>query len=97
MKKPPAFWYKEPGWQVSLLGPFSKSYTAMSAKRQAQITPWKASVPVICIGNFVVGGAGKTPLTQGLAPLLPGAHILSRGSGREKKNGPTCRSSSPYL
>lgn len=85
MKKPPAFWYQQPGWQSSLLSPLSKSYTAMSAKRQAQITPWKAPVPVICIGNFVIGGAGKTPLTQGLVPLLHGAHILSRGYGRDKK------------
>ena len=85
MKKTPAFWYQEPGWQTSLLSPLSKHYTSISTKRNAQITPWKASVPVICIGNFVVGGAGKTPLAQGLAPLLRDAHILSRGYGREKK------------
>src|SRR5690606_34423822 len=45
--------------------------------------------PVICVGNLVVGGAGKTPVVLSLLPLLrdllPDAgaaiHILSRGYG----------------
>jgi tetraacyldisaccharide 4'-kinase len=44
-----------------------------------------AGVPVICIGNFVAGGAGKTPTTLAIAALLRAAgetpFVLSRGYG----------------
>ena len=44
-------------------------------------------MPIICIGNLVVGGAGKTPTTEYLVRLL--SHykvaILSRGYGRQTK------------
>lgn len=40
-------------------------------------------VPVICIGNLVVGGAGKTPVTIAIAQYIKEngkyVHILSRG------------------
>ncbi len=44
-------------------------------------------LPVICIGNLVVGGSGKTPLTEYLVKLLPDYKIaiLSRGYGRKTK------------
>lgn len=44
-------------------------------------------LPVICVGNLVVGGSGKTPVTEYLVQLLSGYKIaiLSRGYGRETK------------
>lgn len=44
-------------------------------------------LPVICVGNLVVGGSGKTPLTEYLVSLLANYKIaiLSRGYGRETK------------
>ncbi|MDQ7949872.1 MAG: tetraacyldisaccharide 4'-kinase, partial [Pedobacter sp.] len=44
-------------------------------------------LPVICIGNLAVGGAGKTPATEYLVRLLAGYRvaILSRGYGRKTK------------
>lgn len=44
-------------------------------------------LPVICIGNVVVGGAGKTPTTEYLVRLLADykVAILSRGYGRKTK------------
>ena len=44
-------------------------------------------LPVICVGNLVVGGSGKTPVTEYLVNLLGGYKIaiLSRGYGRETK------------
>ncbi|MBA4750182.1 MAG: tetraacyldisaccharide 4'-kinase [Alphaproteobacteria bacterium] len=86
MIRTPAFWYEEPGWQTSTLAPAAKVYSYFAKKHRDKITPQRASVPVVCIGNFVVGGAGKTPLTQILAPLLPDAHIISRGYGRAEKS-----------
>ena len=42
-------------------------------------------VPVICLGNLTVGGAGKTPAALAVARLLLAAHerpfFLSRGYG----------------
>lgn len=44
-------------------------------------------LPVICVGNLVVGGSGKSPVTEYLVHLLGDYKIaiLSRGYGRETK------------
>ena len=44
-------------------------------------------IPVICVGNLVVGGSGKSPVTEYLVNLLGDYRvaILSRGYGRETK------------
>jgi tetraacyldisaccharide 4'-kinase len=78
----PEFWAR-PGLLSALLRPAAWGYAAGGAMRQAWARPWRAGVPVICIGNLVVGGAGKTPIVLSLADRLRprGAHILSRGYG----------------
>jgi tetraacyldisaccharide 4'-kinase len=47
--------------------------------------PWRASIPVICVGNPVAGGAGKTPTALALAMRLQAlGHapvFLTRGYG----------------
>jgi tetraacyldisaccharide 4'-kinase len=67
------------------LEPAAQAYAALGAARRALTTPWRAPVPVICVGNLVLGGAGKTPVAEALARLLSAAgkepHILSRGYG----------------
>ncbi len=48
----------------------------------------KFSVPVICIGNLVVGGAGKSPMAEYIIRLLKDkarVAVLSRGYGRKTK------------
>lgn len=44
-------------------------------------------LPVICVGNLVVGGSGKSPVTEYLINLLEGKRVavLSRGYGRKTK------------
>lgn len=44
-------------------------------------------LPVICVGNLVVGGAGKSPVTEYLVHLLKDYKIaiLSRGYGRKTR------------
>jgi tetraacyldisaccharide 4'-kinase len=44
-------------------------------------------IPVICVGNLVVGGSGKSPVTEYLVSLLGNKRIaiLSRGYGRNTK------------
>jgi tetraacyldisaccharide 4'-kinase len=54
----------------------------------------KFSIPVICIGNLVVGGAGKSPMAEYLIRLLKDKFrlaVLSRGYGRKTKGFRTVR------
>lgn len=48
----------------------------------------KFELPVICVGNLVVGGSGKTPMIEHLIRLLQSSYkvaTLSRGYGRTTK------------
>jgi len=48
----------------------------------------KYRIPVICIGNLALGGAGKSPMAEYLIRLLGAEHrlaVLSRGYGRKTK------------
>lgn len=81
----PEFWHQGDGWASRLLAPLAWGYGAGVAARQWWTTPATAPVPVICVGNVVAGGAGKTPVALALASHLSGhdieAHFLSRGYG----------------
>ena len=82
----PAFWGKARGhWAAYALSPVSWLWSGGGYLRRLGVRPWRASVPVICVGNVVVGGAGKTPLVRRLACDLTSAgetpHILTRGYG----------------
>ena len=83
--KAPAFW-SDPAspWGV-LLSPLGAAYAAAGRARRARAEPWRAPVPVVCVGNLTAGGAGKTPtavhLLQRLAERGVKAHALSRGYG----------------
>ena len=69
-----------------LLLPLAWLYSLLSALNRRLARPVRLPVPVIVVGNIIVGGAGKTPLTLWLAQELkargwrPG--IISRGYGR---------------
>jgi len=80
----PEFWRRR-GWQAWALEPVAQTFAAAGALRRALAHPVKAAVPVLCVGNLVAGGAGKTPVTLELARLLTAAghrpHILTRGYG----------------
>ena len=82
----PDFWQTNKGGLTSLaLAPLGWLYGAAGATIWAMARPWKAPVPVICIGNLVAGGAGKTPVALDLAQRLlqrgKAVHFLSRGYG----------------
>jgi tetraacyldisaccharide 4'-kinase len=78
----PAFWWRPRGG--TLLAPLGVIYGAVAAARM-QGQGAGAGVPVICLGNLTVGGAGKTPAALAVAHLLLAAHerpfFLSRGYG----------------
>jgi len=42
-------------------------------------------VPIISVGNLIIGGSGKTPFVIALASKHPQTTIISRGYGRESK------------
>jgi tetraacyldisaccharide 4'-kinase len=80
----PAFWWRDGSLMAGLLAPLSAAYGAIAAHRMANAGA-RAGVPVICVGNFTLGGAGKTPTALWLAQMLQAAGerpcCLSRGYG----------------
>ncbi len=88
MPHAPDFW-KRKGLVSDLLLPFGWAYAGIGIARREFAQPHRVSVPVICIGNLVAGGAGKTPVALSLAKMLTDAgmkpHILSRGYGGSLK------------
>ena len=64
--------------------PLGALYGAVAARR-LQREGFDAGVPVLCVGNYHVGGAGKTPMVLALAKLLRDLGetpvVLSRGYG----------------
>jgi tetraacyldisaccharide 4'-kinase len=67
-----------------MLAPLGWLYAAGTALRLRR-EGYLPKVPVICVGNLVAGGAGKTPATVALAQRLMArghaVHIVSRGHG----------------
>ncbi len=80
----PSFWWREQGLTSGLLSPLAAVYGAVAAQRMAR--PGRtAGIPVICVGNLTLGGAGKTPVAIAAARMLDVAgrrpFVLSRGYG----------------
>lgn len=48
-------------------------------------TPKSFGIPIISIGNLIVGGSGKTPITIALAKNRENVAVVLRGYGRESK------------
>ncbi|MGA7679775.1 MAG: tetraacyldisaccharide 4'-kinase, partial [Pseudolabrys sp.] len=80
----PAFWWRKAGIAAALLAPFGFVYGAIAARRMT-MKGVSVGVPVLCVGNFTLGGAGKTPTVMMLARMLSDAgerpFCLSRGYG----------------
>ena len=81
----PSSWSKpRPDLLALALSPLGALYGAATARRMAKAGV-RVAAPVICVGNFVVGGAGKTPTAIALARMLRAAGerpaFLSRGYG----------------
>ncbi len=91
----PRWWYVRSGAPApvtrALLRPISWIWAAATARRIAKAEPADPGVPVICIGNLTMGGAGKTPVAREVLACLRAmgmeAHGLSRGYGG-RETGP---------
>ena len=84
------WWQPRRSALAQALRPLSWLYGALAARRQRAVTPSKLPVPVIVVGNVVVGGAGKTPtviaLVQALAAAGRRPGVVSRGYGRDHQD-----------
>jgi tetraacyldisaccharide 4'-kinase len=80
----PAFWHRPSSLTSRLLRPLSALYGAVAAHRLER-QGIDAGIPVICVGNYHVGGAGKTPTVLALVAILRELGerpvVLSRGYG----------------
>jgi len=80
----PGFWWRKAGPLAALLSPLAALYGSIAAQRMTR-NGARAGVPVICIGNFTLGGAGKTPTAIAVAQMLAAAgecvFFLTRGYG----------------
>lgn len=87
--KAPRFWNSK-NITSTLLLPFSWLYYLISKINYARTSPTTLPVPVICIGNLTVGGAGKTPVALHMGELLKRKNIkaffISRGYGGSQKS-----------
>lgn len=81
----PPFWWTRKDWRAWSLWPIATVYGRVAGTLMNRRRRHAVPVPVICVGNFTVGGAGKTPTAVAIARaavekgLKPG--ILSRGYG----------------
>jgi tetraacyldisaccharide 4'-kinase len=69
----PDFWRRRTPTSA-LLWPLGVVYALCGRVRDFLAAPWQAPIPVLCVGNIVAGGAGKTPVALAL-----GAHFRARG------------------
>ena len=87
----PEFWHEPPGLAAGLLAPAGAAWDLAARLRRAVARPYRAPVPVLCVGNLVAGGSGKTPVALSLARLFTdrgiAVHVVSRGY-RGKTVGP---------
>ena len=89
---PPAFWYdRQATTWPTMMSPLAALYGWGGRTRAAMAKPWRAPCPVVCVGNLVAGGAGKTPTAIAIAAKLSRMGMrpafLSRGY-RGKEVGP---------
>ncbi|MCH8926687.1 MAG: tetraacyldisaccharide 4'-kinase, partial [Proteobacteria bacterium] len=65
----PDFWTDD-GALATLLAPLGTGYDLAGRLRRALAHPASVGIPVVCVGNLVAGGAGKTPVALALIEAL---------------------------
>ena len=86
MSRPPRFWWRsERSAAATALWPVSAVWGAVAGGKMDRAPAFRPPVPVVCVGNFVAGGAGKTPTCITLARLARGRGLkpgfITRGYG----------------
>ncbi|MAH88706.1 MAG: hypothetical protein CMJ06_01450 [Pelagibacterales bacterium] len=60
--KTPSFWYAKKSFISSILLPLSYFWLLLSFFRNTFKKKYFFKIPIICVGNILAGGGGKTPL-----------------------------------
>ena len=68
-----------------LMFPFTILYCIITAYKRLSTKAFDFGIPVISIGNLIVGGSGKTPVAIALAKDKKDVAIVLRGYGRDSK------------
>jgi len=76
-------WYHFP--IILLLLPFSILYGVLMLMRRMLVVKNDFGIPIVSVGNLIVGGSGKTPFVIALALRYKEVTIISRGYGRQSK------------
>jgi tetraacyldisaccharide 4'-kinase len=81
----PEFWDASPGLAAGLLAPLGAVWSGVGKLRRAVMRSYRAPVPVVCVGNLVAGGSGKTPVVLSLVEFIASrgvaVHVVMRGYG----------------
>ena len=91
MLKAPKFWYLKRDTLLSnSLYPFSLIFRLGTKIRNLISKEKKSKLAIICIGNIVIGGAGKTPVALKIGSMLKeggyNPNFVSKGYGGLEKN-----------
>jgi tetraacyldisaccharide 4'-kinase len=81
-------WFKTKWYHwfiIAILLPFGLVWSVAMALRRAFVVQKDFGLPVVSIGNLIVGGTGKTPFIIELASHFNGIFVISRGYGRQSK------------
>ncbi len=70
---------------IALLLPLSLLYALVMAIRRKAARRQSYRVPIVSVGNLVIGGSGKTPFTIALASRYENIAVVLRGYGRKSK------------
>ena len=76
-------WYHYP--LILILLPLSLIYGILMSLRRMIVPKKDFSIPIVSVGNLIVGGSGKTPFVIALASRFKNVTIISRGYGRKSE------------
>ncbi len=76
-------WYHYP--VIYFLWPFSFVYGIVMYLRRIFTRKKSFDIPIVSVGNLIVGGSGKTPFVIDIASRFEDLCIVSRGYGRQSK------------
>jgi tetraacyldisaccharide 4'-kinase len=76
-------WYHFPF--IIVLLPLSLIYGILMSLRRIAVPQKDFAIPIVSVGNLIVGGSGKTPFVIAVASRFKNVVIISRGYGRKSQ------------
>jgi len=70
---------------IAVLSPLSAVYGSYMLVRRLLAQKKRFPLPIVSIGNLIVGGSGKTPFVIELASRYENVAVVSRGYGRQSR------------